>query len=488
MTLSRIKELLLSNRSLKQTVFKNAFWLSVSTISGRFIRAGVAIYAARILGAEGYGVFSYAMSLAALFSIFSDMGLSGLLTREISKNPEKREAYISTLAVIKAIILIATLLVTILVAPFCITISEVNPLIPFAAFLVLFDSLRAFGFGFARAKNKMEVEGIFAFVTDFVITAASIAILFIKPSPLNLSVAYTIGSAIGTICVFAALRKYFREFVSRPDKKLIKPILSVAIPFAIMGIFSALMINIDMFFLGFFRNANELGLYAAAQKPVQILYILPSLISASIFPIINRLAHENNFAKVKSIIESSIVAVVVIGLPIVIGGIILAKPLILLLFGNEYVNSTLSFQLLLSTIFFVFPGTIIGNTLFSLQMERKILKASAFGAIVNVAFDLLFIPLFGIVGSAIATIFSQITTNGLTWKMLYARIEFHVFKKLVRMFVAVITMGIVAYILSLTGIHVLISVAISAIIYFAMLFALKDPFALSIFAMRKNIS
>ena len=101
----RITSLLFTNTGAKQTVAKNVFWLTVSEIGTRFIRAGIIIYAARVLGAENFGVFSYALGLAGFFTIFADIGLSQILTREASQKPEQRSEYFATAFVIKTVLL-----------------------------------------------------------------------------------------------------------------------------------------------------------------------------------------------------------------------------------------------------------------------------------------------------------------------------------------------------------------------------------------------
>src|SRR3989304_2441108 len=101
----KIKEFLFQNKNIRQTIAKNAFWLSFGEIIGRILRAGVVIYSARILGAEQWGVFSYAITLAAMFTIFSDIGLSSVLTREAAKDPLNRDRYFSTIFVFKIILI-----------------------------------------------------------------------------------------------------------------------------------------------------------------------------------------------------------------------------------------------------------------------------------------------------------------------------------------------------------------------------------------------
>ena len=476
----KIKNLLLVNTSTKQTIVKNTFWLTAGTVLSRGIRALIVIYAARILGVEGYGVFSYAMSLAAFFSIFSDLGLSSLLTREVSKDSEKKSAYVSTIFYVKGAILFLTVILTLIFAPFLIKISAVQPLIPIAILLVLFDNIRVFGFSFARARNKMEIEGALSVVTDVLITIFGITLLFTNPSPKGLASMYLLGSAIGAFLIFLVLRKYIKRIYAGFDRKLIKPILTASSPFIIMGIFGAFMINIDMVILGIFRSASELGLYSAAQRPVQLLYILPTLIASSIFPILSKFAHDKEDTKSKTILETSITSVILIALPLTMGGVILAKQIIPLVFGANYAGSILAFQLLITTTLLVFPGTIIGNTIFSYNLQKKLILTTGAGATVNVILDLLLIPMFGINGSAVATIVSQFTANGLNWRLLKLHVPFSVFNKLGKTILASIIMGVTTWVFMLFGMHVILNIALSAIIYMLLLFIFKEQIFMQI--------
>lgn len=67
--LKRIKSFLFENQTVRQTVAKNTFWLTVSNVGGRLLRAVIIIYAARVLGAGEWGAFSYAITLAAFLTV-----------------------------------------------------------------------------------------------------------------------------------------------------------------------------------------------------------------------------------------------------------------------------------------------------------------------------------------------------------------------------------------------------------------------------------
>ena len=98
----KIKNFLFKNITAKQTVAKNTVWLSISQFGARIIKAAIVIYAARVLGAAGYGVFSYAITLAGFFGIFVDPGINSVLIRDGAKaTPTERQSLFSTTLIMK---------------------------------------------------------------------------------------------------------------------------------------------------------------------------------------------------------------------------------------------------------------------------------------------------------------------------------------------------------------------------------------------------
>ena len=470
----KLKSFFLENKTLTQTVAKNTAWLTIGTIFSRTIRALLILYAARLLGTEGYGVFSYAMSLAAFFGIFSDIGLSSLLTREAVKQPEKIKAYLSTTFFLKLVILAFTLFVALVFAPMTVTIIEAKPLIPFAVFLLFFDSFRSFGFSITRAQNKMEVEAVLSALTDTIIVGISLAVLFLNPSAWWLSLAYAVGSCLGTIVVFWIIRKYLVGITENFDRSLVKPILSSAWPFAIMGMLGAFMINIDTIIIGWFSSAHELGLYSAAQRVPLLLYVLPTLLASSIFPIFSRLVHNGDTEKAISIMETSIKYVMLVALPLAIGGMILAKPIIDLIFGTAYEQAWPTLSLLMFTILILFPGTLISNAIFAYDKQKSFIFSTGVGAGANVVLDLILIPILGIAGSAVATIVAQSLVNTINLRTLKKIIHFKL-SGMGKMFLASLGMGVLVFFLNLKNVHVLPNVFFGGLVYLIFLILLKEP-------------
>ncbi len=174
------------------------------------------------------------------------------------------------------------------------------------------------------------------------------------------------------------------------------------------------MLNTDIIMLGWLRSPAEVGYYSAAQKIIYLLYVLPTLIATSMFPIMAKMAKINpNFVKI--MLERAVMIMLMVAVPLSVLGILFAPAIIQLFFGVEYLPAILTFQILMATIIIIYPSSLISNAIFAYDHQKSFIVFVAIAAIGNIVFNFLFIPIYGIEGAAIATIFVQLITNGLIW-------------------------------------------------------------------------
>ena len=470
----KIFDFLFKNKTLRQTVAKNTFWISFGEIVGRLVRAAIVIYAARILGAAGWGAFSYVISLAGLFTIFSDIGISAILTREAVKNEALRPKYFSTTFFIKLILLVISLGLIIFVAPYFTKIEEAKRLLPIIAFVIFFDSLRGFGGSFNNALEKMEINAGITIFTNLAVASLGIAFLLISPTSYSLAIAYVIGSGAGFLSIFIVLRKYFKNLLSNFSRELVAPIIKSAWPFALLGLLGGIMINTDTIMLGWFRSAAEVGFYSAAQRPIQFFYIFPAILATSIFPNLARWAKLDD-KKLRLLLERSSVLILSLALPLSLGGIILGPEIVNLLYGAPYYASILAFQILMLTLLTNFPSTIIGNAIFAYDQQKQFIGFVALGTLGNVFFNILLIPRFGIYGAAAATILAQLLAVGFIWSKMKKINYFEVLPHLKKIIFTTAIMVFFVLLLKYLGVIFYLNIIFSALIYFLILYLLKEP-------------
>jgi O-antigen/teichoic acid export membrane protein len=241
-----------------------------------------------------------------------------------------------------------------------------------------------------------------------------------------------------------------------------------------MGIFGVFMTNIDSVIIGIFMSTKDLGLYAAAQKPISMLYLIPGFLYTGLLPFISKFVNDKDPKKIYTILKKSLILSLGIAIPIVVGGLIIAGPMIRVAYGAEYINATMTFQLLLLTLIPIFPGTILSATLLAEDKQKVFIKSSILGASTNIILDLLLIPTYGLAGSAIATIFAQIIANAILFIEIRKNYKINLLRDLAKMIVATCLMAAFCIVAKILMWPIILIIPLSAILYFGLLIIMRE--------------
>ncbi len=472
----KIKNLLFKNATTRQTVARNTFWLTMTSIGGRLLRAVIVIYATRTLGPTQWGIFSYAISLTAFLTIFIDFGMGSILTREISKtkDPEERARMLSTSTFLKLALLALGIIVTLIYNALLPDTNAIKIIFPLAICIMAFDTMREFGSSLIHALEKMEWETGLFFLTNTAIVAFGFIFLYLHPTVRSFAFSYAVGTFLGATATAFVLREHFKNLFSNFTASKIKPILASAWPFAVSNALGLLLTNTDILVIGWFKSTTDVGIYAAGLRIIQVLYVLPSIIATSTLPTLARFAKNNNEGA-RKILEKTIGIAFLIAIPTALGGAILGPQLIGFVYGGGYILGALSFQILILTMIVDFPASILSGAMFAYDRQKNLIWYSVIGGGLNVALDLLFIPRFGIVGSAWATFIAQIISNAYLWYAMNKVNYFTALPRIKKIVVASILMAGLAWLLAAAGMQVLVAIALSVFFYFALLVLLKEP-------------
>ncbi len=458
---------------MQNKFIKNTFWLTAGEIGGRLLRIVLVLYAARVLGVVSWGVFSYALSLAALFTITADIGLGAVMTREIVRDPENKARYLSNSLIIKTVLVILTSIAIIFITPLITNLTLSKTLLIFMALLVATDSIRLFTSSLNRSLEKMHWEAIANIITQFSIMILGIWVLIKNPTAEGLGISYLAGSMIGAIFSLWTVREYIKSFFGRIDKALIKKLLQSSWSIALLGLLGSVMLNTDIIMLGWLKGAEDVGYYSSAQKIIFTLYVLPSLIGTAAFPSLTRLANKNKEG-FRELLEKSLKIAFLIAIPITIGGLIIGYELMDIFFGNEYLAASTTFKILLLSLVLAYPTTILGNALLAYDQEKQFLKYAGVAAIGNVVLNSILIPFWGIEGAAIATVVTQIISNSLIWWKLKEFNQFTIINKLSKIFISSAIMGAITMLMYYWQINFFLIISASIAIYLGTLYLMKE--------------
>lgn len=466
------------------SVLRNTVWLAVGETVGRLLRIVLIVYSARVLGAAEWGLSSYMLSWAVLFTIATDIGLGAIVTRELAKGEHDRAQYVSTFLFVKLALLAASVPVIVYLVPRLSALPVSAGLAASLAALVIFDSLRIIPSAVNKAHEAMRREAGVNVVTQATILVIGLFMTVRYGTALSLNIAYAIGSAFGTIYAFSLVRPHLPGIFTSFKGPMARRLIRDALPIAIVGLLASIMLNTDIIMLGWFRGAEEIGYYSAAQKIIFTLYALPALFASAAFPGMVRVAH--NKEKLKALLESALKNALLIALPLTVGGIITAHSLISFFYGPAYVAGTAPFIVLLLTIPSVYAMAIINNALIARNEQSYFIRYAAAGIMANIALNFMLIPSLGITGVAIATLLTETVSFLYIWKVANRLIGIAIPRNMKACLMGTATATIVAGAAMASRLHVLAVIALAVAAYIGTLHAANEPALRALTGRRKK--
>ena len=143
---------------IRSTILKNTFWVGGAEIISRFLRFFLVVSAARILGVIGYGQFSFASQILFISAIFTDLGISPILTRELSKNWIKEKKNIPSMLLLKTTLIITTWLTVLILSFIFIHEAIVRTIIIILSLDTVFGGFIRFINALFEARQKMKYK------------------------------------------------------------------------------------------------------------------------------------------------------------------------------------------------------------------------------------------------------------------------------------------------------------------------------------------
>jgi O-antigen/teichoic acid export membrane protein len=395
-----------------QRVAKNALTPMALSLLNRVIDMVFAMLYLRILAPEKAGRYQFATNFIGYFETALLFGLGTFITREIAKHREQTNRYVSNSVVLRLLFWFVLLpilgsIVYGYVRFFGLTRDTVAAI--FFFFVALIPSLVADSFtAVFYANEKMEYPAAITSVTTIVrVTLGTLALLlgygFVGMAATTLLV--NIGTAL--ILGFLATRMFFRPQLEF-DPPFARAMANESLPLMVNNLLSRIFFQVDVLLLRPLRGDVEVGYYGAAYRYIRALDIIPSYFTLAIFPLISRFAESSRESLIRAYILS-VKLLVMISLPVAVGTTFVARELILVLAGAEYLpHSMIALQFLIWYMPVGFINSVTHYVLIAINQQRFLTKAFTFGAAFNILTNLLLIPRYGYVAAAIVTALSEV--------------------------------------------------------------------------------
>ena len=391
------------------TFRKNTSWIFLGNIIHAVLQFALNVYCANRFGALDYGILNYGISLIAILTAVGTFGFNGVITKFFAQDEENAGKYLGTTIIVRIIFS----LFSILFLQFVILFDEaydkrLSIIILCQSIQILFGVADLFVYWF-RYKNQAKEVAILRLLAFFFSAAwRFIAIYY------NSLECYTLGVSIefGVFSLFL-YKMYKGEYNEKRlvfEKQTLYQVLKESYPF----IFSALMVTVygqtDKIMLKEMLGFSSVGLYSVSLILAGAISIVPSALIEGFRPEIMKLK-QNNEVIYQYRLKQLFGLVFWISVCYCFFITIFSKDILLLFYGEQYVNAANSLAVVVWYTSFSFFGAV--NNLYMVAEKKTfwVQIVTFVGAMLNVILNFILIPYFGVLGAALASLITQIIAN-----------------------------------------------------------------------------
>ncbi len=454
-------------------IAKNTSYFTFALILQKVISFSYFMIIARALGPEDLGKYYFAISFTTIFAIFTDLGLSSVLTREVAKTEERVKELFSNVFSLKILFTFISFLTVILVANFAGYSELTKQLIYLSSVCMVLDSFTSAFFAVSRGLHNLLFESIGSVIFQVVVLSSGILILKMGLGLRWLIAALAIASMFYFLYSVILLKvKWKIGLIPKFSFKTIKFIIGVTIPFSLFAIFNRVYMYLDSVLLSSLAGDKFVGIYQVAFKIIFALQFLPMAFIASLYPALSAYWQKNR-EQLGITFERAMNYLIIISLPISAGIIVIADKVVLL-FKSGFGESLLPLQINMLALPFMFLMFPVGALLNACDRQKTNTYIMGAGLALSVIMNLILIPRFQAVGASITVLI----TNALMFFLAFSKISSitpYKIKKILKTFfkslAAVAVMVILVFYLK-PLVNVFAVSAIGGILYFVVLFML----------------
>lgn len=364
----------------------------------------VFIIAARLLGVTAIGEIAFAISYVLMFTFVADFGLTTLAVREVARRKQGTDQYGTNVLIFQ--VLLSLLLITI-ASGILLFLPLSSPLKAVTFFYVLGLLPLALDMSYLfQAHEKMPYVLLSKTVSQGSYLVIGVTLILVFHSPIVVPIAALIGGLASAGLTYFMLHQVLHFKLSMPDTQFLRVLMISGIPFVSAEILVQVYRNADALLLQFMRGTEALGYYAAGYKIVNGAALILAITQTTFFPLLARdFKRSTRRFRQQAILFSRVTGV--LSLPVAVGCIYYAKPIIMLLYGTALLPAVPIFQILLMLLAIIsFKNVVISLNIVADQ-QREYVISGLWAVPLNLVLNLVLISRLGPLGAAIAIVATE---------------------------------------------------------------------------------
>ncbi len=401
------------------SMFKQSALVTGARVIDKGMSLAIVLVLSRHFGEQGLGEFNYFFALASLFMPLMDIS-SGmtLLQRWHDRDATGRRLLMTQLVILKFGMGMLALLLAFL-SDAINTGGNPNAWAVCAAFMaIFFDDLSELLRRPAHAQGKYALEVSVPLISRIIQLIGVLLYLNKMTNGFQVIYIYMIANSVETAISCFGTAGCAPTTLKGAKSSDWWDILKNGAPFAMSGVFCMAALHFDAIILRRYSFA-DVGAYTAATRIIMVMNVLNGGVCHALFPKLIKAKADGDPGHTGWLINGTLRGFIILFGGISIGGAIVGEHLMQLLYGDKFEQTGAIFRLLSPIILLSAFYSLLGQCLEILGEQAKVMKIYGISAVVNIVGNLLLIPVYGMYGSAFATLVSSAITVALLFVMIF---------------------------------------------------------------------
>lgn len=367
----------------KSKIFISTAIITASTIAEKVIFFTVNIIIARYLDLNQYGEYTTALAFASFFSMFTDMGISDTLIREINYEKEKEQTLYN--------VVLLKISLSVLIFMFFIAATVTSGYSRDTVYLIFIFGLVRFGDEYLRlyytyydSCGSFMVSAAYRFLFSLSFLAAVIAVVLINGGNIEIAVFRLL-----VVVLFLTLLTYkiSRKRLLRYDIKYIKSYCRKVLPFASTFIYSNIINQGNLIVLPLLHGALYAGIFQNAYIFITTLMFIPGSFGRVFIPYLYKHKDDDKIDRFQFAFDILSKCFVFISFYITVILFLYSDFIITGIFGEKYSPSISTLKVITLSVPFLFnAGAIMLTALDKQRLYSNILR---YTALINVVLNII---------------------------------------------------------------------------------------------------
>jgi O-antigen/teichoic acid export membrane protein len=364
----------------------------------------------RALGDEGFGRWVTVLAVVQVADYFTSFGLEPVAVRLAAAGDEReRDRWVDGLVSLR---LALSLPAAVVAVALLLVIEPSREMRITAVLLAATIVCGAPGVLRARFQLRMrnDVPVAITTVNSVVWGVAAVALYLGDAGIIAFAIAF-LGAALLAAALQVVTARRLGPIRLGGSRRYWPELLRVGVPVGIGGLLILAYARIDQVLVFELAGEREAGLYGAVYRILDQAQLVPIALLTTIAPL-TAAAAVRDPERLRTLVAGAAQLLVVVSLGALSTSIVLAEPLVVLLFGEDFRPAADALPVLTGAFVVICLGYLAGNLVLVYDLQKRFLRVAVVALVVNVAANLVLIPKYGFMAAAWVTLLTEIVAVG----------------------------------------------------------------------------